>query len=612
MKERLLVLAENTSNASRRASNKDTRDQRQGSKAGDSTTTAGGQTRKHTNVDTERTNVTESSKHKVGDEDRPALEGRLDQLELRVGDELVGDDLGGQQLRDGEQVLLGDTHAPGEGVEDVAEDEGESKVVDGPEVTDVGQETVDGVQQRDNAEHVAEDERSDADTEPGTVGEGVQGVDSIRLFVDLNVDRTGSDGGLGLGDDHLGGSDGGGDRHDGSGDEVGGRNTHLDIGEEDGTGNGGETRGKNLEELGVGHEVEEALHQHCILTLTDEGRSGSDDSLGTGDAHELEEEPGKLANGPGHDTEVGEEDDEGNEEDDGRERVDEKVVLAGKITPEEGGTTDLTLSEQIGGSESEPLGEAEESAGLEDEETNDDLKTETGYDGLELDGTAASGNGVEEAVDEEKTEKGAGTVAVSRLGHLLDTESRAKVESEESNPADSDLAVVGHLAPRPGSATGPDSLDGVGKGSLGDVAVVVEEDEQDEEPGPDGGDDPSVAGLLANDTGQPPCEDEADESHVKDDAGSLVGADRVPELAGTARLTLRVWFDGLDGRTAAALEVAVGRRVGELVVSGIVVGAGAGGSSVLLNRSVLGELRAVGSFGGHFDGERRRCCLTRW
>lgn len=68
-----------------------------------------------------------------------------------------------------------------------------------------------------------------------------------------------------------------------------------------------------------------------------------------------------------------------------------------------------------------------------------------------------------------------------------------------------------------------------------------------------------------------------------------MGADGVPELAGTARLALRVGLDGLDGRATGALDVAVGRGVGELVVSSIMVGAVA---DVLLS-SVLGELRSL-------------------
>lgn len=85
--------------------------------------------------------------------------------------------------------------------------------------------------------------------------------------------------------------------------------------------------------------------------------------------------------------------------------------------------------------------------------------------------------------------------------------------------------------------------------------------------------------------------DQADESHVKDNTGSLVGSDRMPDLADTAGLTLRVGLDGLNRRAVIALDVAVGRRVGELVVGGIVVGAVA---DVLLS-SVLGELRSLRS-----------------
>lgn len=609
-----LLGTEDTRDASRRAGDKDTSDQRQRSQSGNSTTTAGSQTGKYTNVDTERTDVTKTGKHEVGDQNRSVRQGvgrGLDLGQVGVSDELVGNDLGGKELSDAKELGLGDTHAPAEWVEDVTEDESEGEVVDGPEVADVGEQTVDGVKERDNAEHVAEDESGNADTEPSTVGEGVERVNSISLLVELDVDGTGGDGGLGLGNNHLGSSNRGGDRHDGSSDQVSGRDTHLNVGEEDGTGNSGETRSQDLEDLGVGHEVQEALNKNSVLTLTDERRSSSDDSFGTGDTHQLEEEPSELANGPRHNAEVRKQDDKGNEEDDRGKSVDEEVVLTSEITPEEGGTTNLTLSDQVGSSESEPPGNAEEGASLEDEETDDHLKTQTGEDGLELDSRATSRDEVEEAVDDKETKKRASTVGVARLGDFLDTESTTKVDSEESEPAKTNLSVVGNLAPGVGDAVGPENLDGVGERSLGNVAVVVEENEEDEKPRPDGSDDPSVASLLTNDTGQPPAEDQADQGHVKYNAGSLVGTNGAPGLADTAGLTLRVGLDGLDGGTAiVALEVAVGSLVGELVVGNVVVGVRAvvAVGDVLLNSSVLGELRSLrGGSRSRHDSWRKLC-----
>ncbi|KAI3480758.1 hypothetical protein L1887_57024 [Cichorium endivia] len=581
-----LLGAKDTCDAGRGASDQDTGGEREGSQTGNGTATAGSQTGKHTDVNTKRANITETSQHEVADENGAVTE--------RVGRRL---DLG--ELS---ELLLRYTHAPAEGIEDVAEDKGEGEVVDGPEVANVPEQAVDGVEERDDAEHVAEDESSDANTEPGTVGEGVQRVDGVGLLVELDVDRAGSHRGLGLGHDHLGGSDRGRDGHDGGGDEVSGRDAHLDVSKENRTGDGGETRGENLEDLGIGHEVEEALNQHRVLALADEGRGGGNDSLGTRDAHELEEEPGELANGPRHDAEVREQHDERHEEDDGRERVDEKVVLAGEVTPEEGSTTQLTLGEQVSGSESEPPGNAEESAGFENEKTNDHLQTETGHDGLELNSSAAGRDAVEEGVDKEDTEERASAVAVARLGYLLDAESAAEVEGEKGEPAETNLTVMRDHAPGPGDTGGPSGANGVGKGSLGNVAVVVEEDEKDEEPRPDGG---KKAGLTRR-RGPSRTYDEADEGKVEGDASGLVGSDGVPELAGTTGLALRVRLDGLDGRTTVvALDVTVGSLVTELLVVDLVVGAFVAGGNVLLsNRRILGELRSLGvrGAGRHDDG----------
>ena len=68
-------------------------------------------------------------------------------------------------------------------------------------------------------------------------------------------------------------------------------NAETDVSKQDGTGNGGETRGHGQMYLRVRHDVDVGLDEAGRLSLANEGGGSSDDRLGTGDIHGLEEEP---------------------------------------------------------------------------------------------------------------------------------------------------------------------------------------------------------------------------------------------------------------------------------------------------------------------------------
>src|SRR6266702_190281 len=71
----------------------------------------------------------------------------------------------------------------GDGVEDVAQDELQSEVVDPEAVPDPGEQTVDGSDEGQEREHVAENLACDDETEDGTLGKGVQCVHGCVLGV---------------------------------------------------------------------------------------------------------------------------------------------------------------------------------------------------------------------------------------------------------------------------------------------------------------------------------------------------------------------------------------------------------------------------------------------
>src|SRR6266702_7829147 len=79
------------------------------------------------------------------------------------------------------------------------------------------------------------------------------------------------------------------------------------------------TRGHDEVHLRFGHNVNEGPYQTCRFTLTEEGRSSCDVSLGARHVHCLEEEPSKVLDDPLHDAEVIQHLHERNEEYDSRE-----------------------------------------------------------------------------------------------------------------------------------------------------------------------------------------------------------------------------------------------------------------------------------------------------
>lgn len=194
------------------------------------------------------------------------------------------DDLDADQLRDAQEIgPAGDAEEEGDGVADVAQDQLDGEVVFAVQV-DVaappGQETVDQAEQGDDAEQRGHDHAGDLETEPGAVGEGVEGVGGLVLVVGHD-DFAGGKRFFDFGVAQLAHCDGGGDRHHTARDEDLRVHAHADIGHEDGTGDGRETGGHDLVQLGgrqVGHK---RLDEHGALSLSDERRRGSDHRLGT-------------------------------------------------------------------------------------------------------------------------------------------------------------------------------------------------------------------------------------------------------------------------------------------------------------------------------------------
>jgi hypothetical protein len=134
-------------------------------------------------------------------------------------DELVGDDLDTDQTTDEEKILAlaRYTEQKSDRVEDVSEDEFQGEIVLAVQV-DVaappGEQTVDHVQQRNNAQQRRDDHTGNLETEPCTVGESVQSVCSLVLLIVWDDNATSSKSLFLLGVTKLGESERGRNTHD--------------------------------------------------------------------------------------------------------------------------------------------------------------------------------------------------------------------------------------------------------------------------------------------------------------------------------------------------------------------------------------------------------------
>lgn len=180
-----------------------------------------------------------------------------------------------------------------------------------------GKDAVDHGEQGENDEEGGGDHTSHLETKPSTHSEGMEGV--LWLLLGLvalwNDHATGGESLLSFWVAELGDGEGGWNGHDAGGDQRLWVDTHADVGSEDGTSDGSETRGHDLMDLGIGQVGDERLDEHDRLSLSDERRGGSDDSLSSRNAHAPEEDDGKLSDEELQPSVVVEELDEGDEED---------------------------------------------------------------------------------------------------------------------------------------------------------------------------------------------------------------------------------------------------------------------------------------------------------
>lgn len=97
---------------------------------------------KHTDLDTNGSQVGETTKSVLGNNPssvRKRVIAVHDRLQAQVCRELVGDQLGGEETRNAKDLSAGDTEEEGDGVENVSDDQLEREVVDRETLSDPGE-----------------------------------------------------------------------------------------------------------------------------------------------------------------------------------------------------------------------------------------------------------------------------------------------------------------------------------------------------------------------------------------------------------------------------------------------------------------------------------------
>jgi hypothetical protein len=542
---------ENTSNKSRE------------SQARHISTARRGKLSEDTDLNTERADVSETAASVGSDEAGTGrkLTGQCQFPELAESNVLVGNDLLRDQSGNLEEVavLTRDTEQECDGVEQVAEDglEGELRVVDVKVTSPPSHQTVDEADGGKDTEDGGDDAASDLQTEPGAVGEGVQGILSLVLVIVGNDDASGRQGLFGLGVSKLGHGKGSRDRHDARRDENLGVQAKANVTDQDGPRDGSETAGHDLVELSLGHVRHERADQHGRLSLADEGRRGGDNGLGTRDTQHPEDEGSELEDEPLKEANVVENLDQGDEEDDGRNDTEEEPRdLRGFLAGQESHTI-LSEPKQVASALSNEAEDVVTDRGTQDEEANDVLGKHATNDSAPVDtGTAAAG-APESEQNDENAEEADGTVLASVFSSFLGGESANEDNSDGTSSSGDSAQLRRYQVVDDKGSVLPHPLDRVRDVTAGDVEE--DEAERDGEPQEEGH-DPILVIAVKNQRRHPPASEEAKDEEMNQ--VTAVAVDGSPAATSPSRVGDGLTsIGGRDSVSALLMVAIVGRAV---------------------------------------------------
>lgn len=425
----------------------------------------------------------------------------------------------------------------------------------------------------------------------------MQSVLSLVLVVIGDDDAASGKSLLGLGVSQLGDGQGGGDGHDAGGDQSLAVQTKTNVTDEDGTGNGGETTGHDLVDLGLGHVRDEGPDQHGRFTLADERGGSSDDSFGTRDSKSPEDEHGKLDNEPLQEVKVVQDLDDGDEEDDGRDDTEEEHALVGGFCVGQEGNTVFGEAQEVGGAVGNEAEDVVSDTSAQDEDADDVLGQHAANNSAPVDLAAIPASGPEESDEDQHTEETDGTVLAGVVLLLLRDERTNKDGTNGDGSAGGSSHLGGDLVVNDDGGVVPDPANGVGDVAARDVEE--EEAQHDAEPHQER-DDPVPVVVVEDQRGDPPAGEEHADEQVDQDAAVTVQRSQLSTTGLRAMVVGRGDEAGLHFLVVAVVGGSVGgvSAVGELEL--LVVLQVLGRLNVVLVEMALG--RHGGGIGGGSGG----------
>lgn len=390
-------------------------------------------------------------------------------LGLSETNKLVDDVLDTHHLGGGIDILRGHAQDPGNGVEAVSDEALDGDTSDTKEDKEPVDDIVGAGQEGDETDQDSRDDNAELHTKNGAVGEGVDkgifGLGTLKGDVLAAGKRN-----LLLGVAHLGGDNGAGDGHNAAGDQVGRRGTEANETQIDRSRNGGESRSKNLVNLGVGGMLEVRTDQHSRLGHSNKGGSAGSNDLDTRDFEKVDDDSAHGTNGSLDDVVVVEDLDDGSKEDDGGQDTEQEGASIGfrHVASDDESDTGRREAQERGHETSNVGEDGATNVGADDKETQEVLETDASGDRGPVDSTTVAGCGIKTEDKEEQSAEGDDTLDTSAIVIILGDDSGQDHGDREDAVSDSLANAEGELANSAGAGV-PGSLGGAGEGALGGV-----------------------------------------------------------------------------------------------------------------------------------------------
>ncbi|KAB8339104.1 hypothetical protein FH972_022040 [Carpinus fangiana] len=474
---------------------------------------------------TDGTNIGKSAKRIRCDEARSRAEVSIvgAGLQAVVCDKFILDELDADQLSDLEQIiaLAGNAEEECNWVANVAQNEGERerRVVDIQVATPPAKQTVDESDETDDAKECRHDHACNLETQPATVGKGVESVGSLVLVIIRNDDAARS-------------------HQHGACDSC-------------------EARSHDLVQFGNGQMSHKGLDEHRRLALADEWGGSGDNSLGATDAHRPEEENGCLLDEPLQSTPVEEHRDEGYEEDNCRQNGEEEEFLGGNVGRGQESDTILCKTEQLTSKCGDEVENIITSFGAQDEQCNDELYQHADDDGVPNDKFSVFGRSPQHEDEDDQTEQAHGPVCTSVVRSLLGCEGADEDDCNDQERAGRDAQLFGNESH--------------------DFWAEGEQAYRDGEPQQER-DEPILVVAMQDQAGDPPACEQQEDKKVEEDAPFSIQVSKAMALRvglglhratiGSCSLALLGVVHGVGGlvgssmllRVAATVQIVVLRR----------------------------------------------------